>query len=345
MDNPNKKHIEDRPVVGITLGDINGIGPEVIIKALSDSRILNHMTPLIFGSSKVLSFYRKLLNIEDFHYNQIKSIDELNQKKINLINCWQDTIDIKVGEETAEAGNCAYLALVEAMSYLKADKIDALVTGPINKKNIQRDDFKFVGHTDYITKELGEKESLMLMVADDLRIGVVTAHIPLQKVSENLTKSGVSAKLQLLIKTLKNDFGQAKPRVAVLSLNPHAGENGLLGNEEIDIIQPVIKDFKEKGHLVFGPFPSDGFFGSMEFKKFDGILAMYHDQGLIPFKMLGFERGVNFTAGISKVRTSPDHGTAYSLAGKNLANPESMREALYTASETVKIRKNNMPQD
>jgi 4-phospho-D-threonate 3-dehydrogenase / 4-phospho-D-erythronate 3-dehydrogenase len=345
MDIPHKKHPGDKPIVGITLGDINGIGPEVIIKALSDSRILNHMTPLIFGSSKVLSFYRKMLNIEDFHYNQIKSIDELNQKKINLINCWQDTIDIKVGEETADAGNCAYLALVEAMNYLKADKIDALVTGPINKKNIQRDDFKFIGHTDYITKELGEKDSLMLMVADDLRIGVVTAHIPLQKVSENLTKSGVSAKLQLLIKTLKNDFGQSKPRVAVLSLNPHAGENGLLGNEEIDIIQPVIKDFKEKGHLVFGPFPSDGFFGSMEFKKFDGILAMYHDQGLIPFKMLGFERGVNFTAGISKVRTSPDHGTAYSLAGKNQANPESMREALYTAAETVKFRKNNMPQD
>jgi len=345
MDNPHKKHIGDKPVVGITLGDINGIGPEVIIKALSDSRMLNHMTPLIFGSSKVLSFYRKMLNIEDFHYNQIKSIEELNQKKINLINCWQDTIEINVGEETAEAGNCAYLALVEAMNYLKEDKIDALVTGPINKKNIQREDFKFVGHTDYITKELGEKDSLMLMVADDLRIGVVTAHIPLQKVSEHLTKSGVSAKLQLLIKTLKNDFGQAKPRVAVLSLNPHAGENGLLGNEEIDIIQPVIKDFKEKGHLVFGPFPSDGFFGSMEFQKFDGILAMYHDQGLIPFKMLGFERGVNFTAGISKVRTSPDHGTAYSLAGKNMANPESMREALYTASETVKIRKNNLPQD
>ncbi len=345
MDIPHKKQVGDKPVIGITLGDINGIGPEVIIKALSDGRVLNHLTPLVFGSSKVLSFYRKMLNIEDFHFNQIKSIDELNHKKINLINCWPDTIDIKVGQVTPEAGNCAYEALVMAMSYLKDDRIDAMVTGPINKKNIQRDDFRFVGHTDYITQELGEKDSLMLMVADDLRIGVVTAHISLQLVSSSLTRQAVSGKLNLMLKTLKKDFGISKPRVAVLSLNPHGGENGLLGNEEIEVIEPVIMESKEKGNLVFGPFPSDGFFGSMEFRKFDGILAMYHDQGLIPFKMLGFEQGVNFTAGISKVRTSPDHGTAYSLAGKNVASHHSMLEAIYLAAETAKIRKTSHPQD
>lgn len=338
MEIANNRAKTNKPVIGITIGDINGIGPEVIIKALSDSRILNHITPIVFGSTKVLSFYRKMLNFEDFHYSQLRSINDLNLRKINVVNCWPEMVEIKVGQVTKEAGNCAYLALREAVNYLKEDKIDAIVTAPINKKNIQRDDFKFVGHTDFISEELGVNENLMLMVNEDLRIGVVTTHVPISEVSQNLTKENIELKLKIMIKTLKSDFGIDKPKVAILGLNPHAGEDGLLGKEESEIIEPVILKYKNNGHLVFGPFPADGFFGTLQYQKYDGILAMYHDQGLIPFKMLGFESGVNFTAGIPKVRTSPDHGTAYSIAGKNVADPSSMREALYLASRTVKIR-------
>jgi len=334
-----QKGKKSKPVIGITIGDINGIGPEVIIKSLRDNRIMSHITPIIFGSTKVLSFYRKMFNIDDFHYSQLKSYKDINHRKVNVVNCWPEMVEINVGKVTQEAGNCAYLALREAMNYLKEDNIDALVTAPINKKNIQRDDFNFVGHTDFITEELGAKDSLMLMVAEELRVGVVTAHIPLSEVSNTLTKEVIESKLKIFLKTLKNDFGLKKPKIAVLGLNPHAGEDGLLGKEENDIIEPVIMDFKEKGHLVFGSFPADGFFGSLDYQKYDGILAMYHDQGLTPFKMLEFENGVNYTAGISKVRTSPDHGTAYSLAGKNQANPQSMRAAIYLASEIVKTRK------
>lgn len=338
METTYNKPNTNKPIIGITIGDINGIGPEVIIKALSDARILNHITPVIFGSTKVLSFYRKMLNNEDFNYSQLRSIKELNSRKVNVVNCWPEMIEIKVGQVTEEAGNCAYLALKEAVNYLKDDKIDAIVTAPINKKNIQRDDFKFLGHTDFIAEELGAKDNLMLMVDGNLRIGVATAHIPIEEVSQKLTKELVETKLNIMIKTLKKDFGIDKPKVALLGLNPHAGEEGLLGKEEKEIIEPVISKFKNKGQLVFGPFPSDGFFGTLQYQKYDGILAMYHDQGLIPFKMLCFESGVNFTAGIPKVRTSPDHGTAYSIAGKNIASPVSMREAIYLASDTVKIR-------
>jgi 4-hydroxythreonine-4-phosphate dehydrogenase len=228
--------------------------------------------------------------------------------------------------------------LREGVNYLKEDKIDALVTAPINKKNIQSEDFKFVGHTDFISEELGVHENLMLMVNENIRIGVVTAHVPVSEVSKNLTQEAVQKKLEIMIKTLKKDFGIDKPKVALLGLNPHAGEDGLLGKEESEIIEPVISNYKNKGSLVFGPFPADGFFGTVQYLKYDGILAMYHDQGLIPFKMLGFESGVNFTAGIPKVRTSPDHGTAYSIAGKNIASPTSMREAIYLAAHIVKIR-------
>jgi 4-phospho-D-threonate 3-dehydrogenase / 4-phospho-D-erythronate 3-dehydrogenase len=339
MEVATTKDTSVKPIIGISIGDINGIGPEVIIKALRDNRMLDHITPVVFGTTKVLSFYRKLLNIEDFHYTQIKSMNELNPRKINVVNCWPDSVELNVGKVTAEGGNCAYLSLREAVNYLKEDKIDALVTAPINKKNIQNEDFNFVGHTDFITQELGSKDSLMLMVTDELRVGVVTAHLPLKEVSEQLTKETLINKVNIFIKTLKKDFGITKPKLALLGLNPHAGEDGLLGSEEIEIIAPVIKEFREKGQLVFGPFPADGFFGTLDFQKYDGILAMYHDQGLIPFKLMGFEKGVNFTAGISKVRTSPDHGTAYDLAGKDAANPQSMREAIYLASNIVKTRK------
>lgn len=338
MESSKDKGKNEKPVVGISIGDVNGIGPEVIIKALRDSRMMNHITPVVFGSTKVLSFYRKMFKIDDFHYSQLKSPHDINPRKVNVVNCWPEMVEIKVGMVTPEAGNCAYLALREAVNYLKEDHIDALVTAPINKKNIQQEDFNFVGHTDFITEELGAKDSLMLMVTENLRVGVVTAHIPLREVGNQLTKETLESKLKILLKTLKDDFGINKPKVAVMGLNPHAGEDGLLGTEEKDVIEPVIKEYREKGHLVFGPYPSDGFFGSGDYHKYDGILAMYHDQGLIPFKMLGFESGVNFTAGISKVRTSPDHGTAYSLAGKDAANPQSMRESIYLASNIVKTR-------
>ena len=338
MEVANKKSRSDKPIIGISIGDINGIGPEVIIKSLSDKRMLDHITPVIFGSTKVLSFYRKLLKMEDFHYNQIKTIEEISPRKINVLNCWNEMVEIKVGEVTPEAGNCAYLALRSAINLLKEDKIDAIVTAPINKKNIQRPDFNFIGHTEFITEELGSKDNLMLMVSDDLRVGVVTAHIAVNEVSKSLTKEAIEKKLNVFLKTLKKDFGINKPKIALLGLNPHAAEEGLLGNEEIDIISPLVKEYKDKGHLVFGPYPADGFFGTMQQQRYDGVLAMYHDQGLIPFKMLAFENGVNFTAGLSKVRTSPDHGTAYGIAGKNEANPISMREAIYLASNTAKLR-------
>jgi len=338
MELSNKKEKKSKPVIGITIGDINGVGPEVIIKALSDHRILNHMTPIIFGSTKVLSFYRNMLKCENFQYSEVKSIKEINTRKVNVVNCWSEMVEIKVGQVTKEAGNCAFLALREGMKYLKENKIDAIVTAPINKKNIQRDDFQFIGHTDYISEELESKGNLMLMVGERLKIGVVTAHIPISEVSTQLTQELIEQKLNIMIKSLKNDFGVEKPKIALLGLNPHAGEDGLLGTEENEKIDPVIKKYKNKGHLVFGPFPSDGFFGTLQHFKYDGILAMYHDQGLIPFKLLEFEKGVNFTCGIPKVRTSPDHGTAYGIAGKNIASPTSMREALYLASNTVKIK-------
>jgi 4-hydroxythreonine-4-phosphate dehydrogenase len=330
---------DQKPVIGITIGDINGVGPEVIIKALKDSRILNHLTPVVFGSTKALSFYRKMLDIKDFQYTHCKSVNELNPRKVNVVNCWQEMVEISAGKVTPEAGKCAYLALNEAVGYLKQGKIDALVTAPINKKNIQRDDFKFMGHTDYITAELGADDSLMLMVNTELRIGVATAHVPVSEVAGCITRDLLEKKLKIFIKALKSDFGVDKPRLAVLGLNPHAGEEGLLGKEELEVIIPLLNDFKQKGHLIFGPFPADGFFGSLDYKKYDGILAMYHDQGLTPFKMLAFEGGVNFTAGLSKVRTSPDHGTAYGIVGKNVASSQSMREAIYLASNTVRTRK------
>lgn len=259
MEAAQKRNKADKPVIGISIGDINGIGPEVIIKALADQRVLDHVTPVVFGSAKVLSYYRKLLKFDDFHFTQIKNIDELSPKKVNVINCWNELVEIKTGQVTKEAGNCAYLALREAINYLKEDKIDAIVTAPINKKNIQRPDFNFVGHTDFVSEELGTKENLMLMVAEELRVGVVTAHVPIGEVSAGLSKETIESKLNILLNTLKKDFGINKPRVALLGLNPHAGEEGLLGREEQDIISPLIKDYKDRGHLVFGPFPADGF--------------------------------------------------------------------------------------
>lgn len=331
---------KNKPVVGISIGDINGIGAEVTMKALMDNRIQKLVTPVIYAHGKAITFYRKQLEMDDFNFMQIRSVDEIHHKKINLINVVEDSPEVIPGVETQEAGKMALAALNHAIEDLKAGKIEALVTAPLNKNNINSGDLKFVGHTEYLTAAFDTKESLMFLVADDIRVGIVTGHIPLKDVAQNVTPNNIKSKLDLMLKSLTDDFGIAKPRIAVLGLNPHAGEDGLLGDEEINVIQPVIREFKDKGHLVFGPYPADGFFGMMHQKKFDGVLAMYHDQGLIPFKSIAFETGVNFTAGLPIVRTSPDHGTAYNIAGKNVADEGSMRAAILQAYDVIRNRGN-----
>jgi 4-hydroxythreonine-4-phosphate dehydrogenase len=331
--------MEHKPIIGITLGDFNGVGPEITLKALSNKRILQLCTPVLYGSQKILSKYRKLLNLEEWSIYPIRNIQEIGHKRTNILNCWDEHLEIFPGKVTPEAGQAAFVALQTATEDLKNGKIDALVTAPINKNNIQNENFKFPGHTEYLTEAFGVADSLMFMVSEYLKVAVVTGHIPLKNVSQQLTKEKIQTKLDILIKSLKYDFGIQKPRVAVLGLNPHAGENGLLGSEEIDILQPLIKQARQKGNLVFGPYPADGFFGTRTYRKFDAVLAMYHDQGLIPFKNIAFETGVNYTAGLPFVRTSPDHGTAYDIAGKNQADETSMREAILFACEILKMRK------
>ncbi|MTI20855.1 4-hydroxythreonine-4-phosphate dehydrogenase PdxA [Fulvivirga sp. RKSG066] len=333
----SKPHNERKPAIAITIGDVNGIGPEVTIKALRDSRLLKYITPVIYGSTKTLAYYRKALKAEDFNYSQVKD-GKLNIKKVNVVNCWEEMVEINTGQVTKEAGNAAFMALKKAVEDLKSGLIDGVVTAPINKHNIQNEEFAFPGHTEFFTKHFESKESLMLLASDQLRVGVVTGHIPLKDVSTAIGKEKIASKLSIMEHSLKHDFGIAKPKIAVLGLNPHAGEEGLLGSEDDAIIRPVIEDFKKRGKLVYGPFPADGFFGKGDFKKFDGVLAMYHDQGLIPFKTLAFQSGVNYTAGLPIIRTSPDHGTAYNIAGKNEASEESMRHAILMAYDIFKNR-------
>lgn len=328
-----------KPIIGITIGDINGVGPEVIIKSLQNPQIIDHITPVIYGSTKTLSYYKKALEIEEFNYVQVKEPGNFHTKKVNVINCWEDTIEIQAGSSTKEAGQAALQAIQQATTDLKNGTIDAVVTAPINKQNIQSEEFQFAGHTEFFTKELEAKDSLMLLCSEDLRVAVVTGHIPISEVSAAITKERVESKLNILLKSLKKDFGIAKPKVAILGLNPHAGEEGLLGSEDQEIISAVIEEYRNKGHLCYGPFPADGFFGKGTYRKYDAVLAMYHDQGLIPFKTIAFESGVNYTAGLSAIRTSPDHGTAYDIAGKNKANEQSIREAIYLAVDIVKSRK------
>lgn len=330
--------LDAKPVIGITIGDINGIGPEVIIKSLADARILKFCTPVIYASTKVLAYYKKALQIEDFSYSQAKSHEHFIPKRINVVNCWEEMVEINIGEVTNQAGQSAYMALEKACGDLKNGYLDAIVTGPINKHNIQNEHFRFAGHTEYFTQYFGAKDSLMFLVSENIRVGVVTGHIPLQDVSKNITSDLIIEKIKIMATSLKQDFGILKPKIAVLGLNPHAGEEGLLGQEEIDIIRPALEKCKSEGMLVFGPYPADGFFGTGHYHKVDAVLAMYHDQGLTPFKTLAFDSGINFTAGLSVVRTSPDHGTAYDIAGKNIASEKSMREAIFLACDIVTNR-------
>jgi 4-hydroxythreonine-4-phosphate dehydrogenase len=326
-----------KPRIGITLGDLNGIGPEVVIKALADNRLLAMITPVIYGSAKVISFYKKQLNIEEFNYTQVRNKGQYAPKSINVVNCWEDNLEISPGKASKEGGKAAFIALKQACEDLKEGLIDALVTAPIDKHTIHSDEFPFKGHTEYLTQFFGG-ESLMFMVSDTLRVGLVTEHIPVREIANAVTKEKIEAKLKVMDHSLRNDFGINKPRIAILGLNPHAGDGGLIGQEDDQLIKPVVSDQKNKGKLVYGPFASDGFFATGSHMKYDAVLAMYHDQGLLPFKTLAFEEGVNFTAGLPIVRTSPDHGTAYNLAGKNQANESSMREAVYRAADIFKSR-------
>jgi len=330
---------ERKPRIGITIGDINGIGPEVVIKALKNSKMMDFITPVVYGSTKTMSYYKKALDIEEFNYSQVKEDGSLQPKKVNVVNCWEETLEINPGQSTKEAGVAAFQAIEKATIDLKEGKIDAVVTAPINKHNIQSEDFKFAGHTEYFTQAFEAKDSLMLLCDGDLRVAVVTGHVPIKDVSQLITKERVESKLKILMSSLKKDFGITKPKIALLGLNPHAGEEGLLGAEDKEILLPVIDAYRNKGSLCYGPFPADGFFGTGAYKKYDAVLAMYHDQGLIPFKTIAFDSGVNYTAGLTAIRTSPDHGTAYDIAGKNKASEQSIRQAIYTALDIVRNRK------
>lgn len=323
--------------VGISIGDINGIGLEVITKTFRDKRMQELCTPIVFGSSKVASFHRKALEIDDFSFNIIDTVDKANNKKANLINCWKEEASIELGENTEAGGKFAFQSLEAATTALQKGEVDVLVTAPINKQNIQSADFQFPGHTEYLAQK-GDGEALMLMLSERMRIGVVTGHIPLDQVAEAISQEKVLEKLRLFNQSLKQDFGIRKPKIAVLGLNPHAGDAGVLGKEEDNTIKPALKIAKEEGIVTYGPYPADSFFGSDKLAAFDGVLAMYHDQGLIPFKTLAFGKGVNFTAGLSFVRTSPDHGTAFEIAGKNEANEQSFREAVFAACDIFKKR-------
>jgi 4-hydroxythreonine-4-phosphate dehydrogenase len=323
--------------IGITLGDINGIGPEVVIKALQDNRILTNCTVIIYGSTKILAAHNKTIEGE-FAYQSIKDNEKPDPKKINVINCWTEEVPVEFGQKTLQGGQCAFKALEEATKDLAAGKIDVLVTAPISKENIQNAGFQFPGHTEYLAAMANEKEALMMMVSDNLRVALVSAHLSLKDAVSQLTKEKIVNKVMAVDASLKRDFKIVRPKIAVLGLNPHAGEKGTLGKEEIDIINPAISELSAKGILVYGPYPSDGFFGSAAITQFDAIVAMYHDQGLTPFKALAFDTGVNFTAGLPIVRTSPDHGTAFDIAGQNKASEQSMRNAIYLAMDVFENR-------
>ncbi len=331
------------PTLAITTGDINGIGPELIVRMFSDNRLLRICTPVIYGSGKLFSKYRKILRADRFNFTQIDSVKEVKQNRVNVLNVWKEDVELQPGQEIPLGGHKAFESLEAACQDLYSNAVDALVTAPINKNNIQQEKFQFPGHTEYLAKLADQSSNfLMLMTTEDLKVGLVTAHIPLQKISQELTQELIEEKALILNKTLKEDFAIPKPKIALLGLNPHAGDQGLLGNEEQDIIVPAIEKLRNKDCMAFGPYSSDGFFGSFEFKKFDAVLAMYHDQGLIPFKTIAFENGVNYTAGLPVIRTSPDHGTAYGLVGKKKANTSSFREAIYLACDVFKHRESTL---
>jgi len=332
--------MEKKPIiVGITQGDINGIGYEVIIKALSDPSITDLCVPIVYGSPKIAAYHRKVLNISNFSFNNIRSADEANHKRANMINCCSDEVRVELGKSTPEGGEAALASLNMATDDLLKGKIDVLVTAPIDKHNIQSETFHYHGHTDYLKARAGATEALMFMVSESMKIGFVTEHIPVKDISASITGDLILKKLRLMNQSLLEDFGIRRPHIAVMALNPHAGDNGLLGTEESEIIIPAINKANEEGIFAFGPYAADGLFGAGLFARFDGILSMYHDQGLSAFKALAFDTGVNYTAGLPVIRTSPVHGTAFDIVGKGEASENSFRRALYVACDIYRYRK------
>ncbi len=330
---------ENKPVIGISCGDINGIGLEIIIKTIGDARLLDICTPVIFASNKVLNFYRKALPDINFNFSSIKDSSRINHKQVNLYNCWEDEVAINPGILNETGGKYAVLSLVTAAQALKEGKIDGLVTAPIHKKNTQSTEFNFTGHTPYLKNLFGVQDVVMFMVAQNMRVALLTEHVPVKEVASLITKERIFSKLQLINNSLKTDFGIDKPRIAVLGLNPHAGDEGLIGREEEEIIKPAIKEAKQRDIFCFGPYSSDAFFARGQYEKFDAVLAMYHDQGLIPFKSLALGEGINYTAGMPGVRTSPDHGVAFDIAGKHEADESSFREAIFKCIDIISSRR------
>jgi len=326
----------EKIIVGISIGDFNGIGIEVVLKSFLDKRMLDFCTPVIFGSTKLITAYKKSMDI-DVPFNGVKHIDNVIPGKLNIVNLWNEDFVVELGKQTPEAGKYAFQSLEAATNSLEKGEIDVLVTAPINKDNIQSEEFVFPGHTEYLESKLAG-ESLMILMTDTLRVGLITGHIPISEIPATITPDLIKKKVAILHKTLIQDFAISKPKIAVLGLNPHCGDNGVIGNEDDEIIRPTIAEIQEEGKIVYGPYAADSFFGSENYKNFDGILAMYHDQGLAPFKTLSFGGGVNYTAGLAKVRTSPDHGTAYELAGKGEANINSFKEAVFSAIQIFKTR-------
>jgi len=331
--------METKPIIaGISHGDINGIGYEVIIKTLMNNLINDICVPVVYGSPKVAAYHRKALNIANFSFNNIRSAEDANPRKANMINCLDDNVRVELGKATSQGGEAALISLERATEDLKNGRIDVLITAPIDKNNIQSEKFHFKGHTEYLRSKAGDEDVLMFMISENMRIGFATGHVPLRKVPEVITTNLLISKIRLMHNSLIMDFGIRKPQIAVLGLNPHAGDNSLLGAEEAEVIIPAIKQTEKEGILAFGPFPADGFFGAGSFTKFDGILSMYHDQGLSPFKALSFDSGVNYTAGLSFIRTSPVHGTAFAIAGKGEASENSFRQAIYLACSIFRNR-------
>lgn len=330
---------QEKPIIGITTGDLNGIGPEVIIKTFSDNRLLELCTPVIFASNKVMNFYRRItVGEHPFNFTSTKDLTKLNPKQVNVFNCWEEEVPLQPGQLSEVSGKYAVRSLMVATQCLKDGELDAIVTAPIHKANTNIPDFPYTGHTPFFKEKFGAKDVLMLLYHENLRVALATEHMPLAKVAQSITKELLLSKLHLLRDCLVKDFGISKPKIAVLGLNPHAGDNGEIGNEDLNMIKPAIDAMQQQKHLVYGPFGADAFFAFGNYQHFDGVLAMYHDQGLIPLKTIAQGQGVNYTAGLPIVRTSPDHGTAFDIAGKNIADPASFREAVFQCLEILRNR-------
>lgn len=325
--------------IGITCGDINSVSLEVILKALNNEAIFKSIIPIIYGNVKIASYHKNIVQLENLSFNVLAQGERPRPGRINMVNCWNDNVTITLGKPSPDGGKYAQLALDAAIEDVMKGEIDAIVTGPIHKLSMRMAGFSHLGHTAYLKEKSGAKDCLMFLISDRINVGLVTDHIPISQVSTEITKEAILSKIRIMEQSLMLDFGFEKPHIAVLGLNPHAGEEGLLGSEDEEMVRPAIIEAKKAGVFVAGPYSSDGFFGSGQFDKFDAILAMYHDQGLIPFKTLAYFNGVNYTAGLPFVRTSPDHGTAFELAGKNEADPKSMFHAIYTAKNIFLHRK------